>query len=212
MKTLTEFPSPTIKNALKTQQELLAAGKTPEELPAAMGEALKLEGDKLTFLLSALEEVKTRTDSLKRVIVSQLNEGETVPSTSKLIGEKVYTVEFYPAANKAPQKRADEGRGPRDGKRGGKRGEKRGGGRGGDDRKPRGEPRGERKPRPEGAPMQTQAAAGDPSAPKRPRRGPPTGAPDLPKPLTTPVPRKEAPAPAAAPQDAAPSSDAVAHS
>jgi hypothetical protein len=136
MKTLTEFAAATLKNAIAKKQELTASGKTAEELPAAMGEALKLEGDKLTYLLAAIEATHEKINNdFKRVIVSSLNEGETAPSSARLIGEKYYTVESYPHSMKqsAPAAR-DEGRGGRGG-RGGKGGRgdkdgKRGGGRG----------------------------------------------------------------------------------
>lgn len=135
MKTLTEFATPTLKNAHAKKQELTAAGKTAEELPAALGEALKIEGDKLTYLLAALELVGEKTHDLKRVVVSSLAEGEKAPSSAKLVGEKYYTVEHYAPINKGgPREDARGGRdkGRRDGKggKGGKRGEGRGGRRG----------------------------------------------------------------------------------
>jgi hypothetical protein len=157
MKTLTEFAAPVLKNAALKHAELTAAGKTAEELPAAMGEALKLEGDKLTHLLGALEALGTKTHELKRVVVSTLNEGETAPSTAKLVGEKYYTPEYYMpmVRNEAPTRDA---KGGRDGKRGGRDGKGRGGPGGDRGGKPggpgrgpggdRGAPRG---PRPEGA-------------------------------------------------------------
>lgn len=144
MKTLTEFATPTLKNAHEKRQELIAAGKTPEELPAALGEVLKLEGDKLTFILAALEAVGEKTHDLKRVVVSSLAEGEKAPSSAKLIGEKYYTVEYYPPIHKPGQQKPQaelhgKGRGGRDGKKGGKRGDRKGGDRkGAGDRGPRG--------------------------------------------------------------------------
>ncbi|MGK5087299.1 hypothetical protein WDW86_07050 [Bdellovibrionota bacterium FG-2] len=147
MKTLTEFAAITLKNASKTQAELTTAGKTPEELPAAMGEALKLEGDKLTFLLAALEIVGTKVTDLKRVVVYSLNEGETAPPTVKQKGEHCYLVEFYPSlTQKAQHDDRGDSRG-RDG-RGGARGDKRG--KRGDSRGPR--PGGDRRPPRESAP------------------------------------------------------------
>jgi hypothetical protein len=139
MKTLTEFAVPTLKNAFQKKQELTAAGKTAEELPAAMGESLKLEGDKLTYLLAALDVVGEKTNDLKRVIVSALNEGEKAPSGAKLIGEKYFTVEYYPSLHKGGPRKPEEGRGDkrggkRDGKRGGKPGDRRGGRGGGEGR------------------------------------------------------------------------------
>ena len=122
MKTITEFAVLTLKNAAKTKAELTAAGKTPEELPAALGEALKLEGDKLNFIVNALEAVGPRLDDLKRVIVSSLAEGESAPSNSKKMGEHVYTIENYGPIGAKPQNQPD------DRKDKGHRGDKRGGG------------------------------------------------------------------------------------
>ena len=164
MRTITEFAAPTLKKAAQTKAELLSAGKTAEELPAAMGEALKLEGEKLNYLMCALEVVGEKTNDLKRVIVASLNEGEKAPSSVKQMGEQYYTVEYYPSLNRGggkPQEGRDDrrgGRGRRGDKRGGKRGDRRGGrggeGRGGEaggpgaggENKPRG-PRGPRPPR-----------------------------------------------------------------
>lgn len=76
------------------QPELQAAGKTPEELPQAMGEALKLEGDKLKYLLTALEVLGNKTNNLKRVSVFTLNEGEKAPAKAK-VKEGVYFEVYY---------------------------------------------------------------------------------------------------------------------
>ncbi len=164
MKTLTEFPSQTLKNAAKTHQELTAAGKTPEELPAALGEALKVEGDKLTRLIAAIEVVGTRFDDLKRVVVLQTTaEGEKAPSGAQQKGELYYVTEYY--ASLQPQKPAGRGdrddrggkkgrggKGRRDGKGGrggerGERGEKRAGGGAGSEGGERGDRRPPREPR-----------------------------------------------------------------
>src|SRR6185295_9282668 len=112
MKTLTEFAAPTLKNAAKVRQELVTAGKTPEELPAAMGEALKLEGDKLTFMLAAIELVGEKVEDLKRVIVGALNEGEKAPSGATEKDGKQFVLEYYPSLS------AKGGKPGRDGKRG----------------------------------------------------------------------------------------------
>jgi hypothetical protein len=168
MKTLTEFVAVTLRTAGKTRAELTAGGKTVEELPPAMGEALKLEGDKLTFMMNALEAVGDKTEDLKRVIVFTLSEGEKAPNHAKQMGEHYYVVEYYPSLT--PKKsRGDSrddrggfgGRGGRDGKgRGDKRGGKRGEGRGGDSR---GENRGPREDRP------ANAGGRPPRGPRPPR-------------------------------------------
>ncbi|MCM2321735.1 MAG: hypothetical protein NDJ90_00560 [Oligoflexia bacterium] len=140
MKTLTEFAALTLKNATQTRQELLAAGKTPEELPQALGEALKLEGDKLAFLLAALDAVGTKLNDLKRVIVFALNEGETAPPRAFQKDDKFYVAEYFPPLHqKGAGGRAEPGHGKgrdgksRDGKKRGKGGRgdrgERGGGR-----------------------------------------------------------------------------------
>ena len=187
MKTLTEFAVITLKNAADKKQELTTAGKTAEELPAALGEALKVEGDKLTYLLAALETVGEKTRDLKRVIVSSLNEGETAPSAAKLVGDKYYTVEYFVKMSTQPPKpeRDERGgrRGGRDGKKGGGRGGP-GGDRGvrGGERGFGGAPGGDR-----GGPGGGGGAGGrggerGPRAPRAPQ-GPGT----LPKPLVKPV-------------------------
>lgn len=163
MKTITEFTALTLKNAAKAQADLTAAGKTAEEMPQALSEAIKVEGDKLSLLMSALESVGTKLDDLKRVIVSTLNEGEKAPSHAKLKGEHYFTAEYYPPIAKkgaAPQGQHERGGKGRDGKRGDRKGKGRGGRGGRDDRKPRGD-------RPEGAPK--EASERGPRGPRAPR-------------------------------------------
>ncbi len=169
MKTITEFLGATLKNALKTKQELVAAGKTAEELPAAMGESLKLEGDKLTVLLSTLEIVEKKTNDLKRVVVCTLAEGEVAPKGLEKKGDHYFSVEFFPPMpGQEPARgkgRGDARDGGKDRGRAGKRDGKRGG-RGGQDRDGRGGGRdgggGGRRPPRDGA----QAAPHD-GAPRR---------------------------------------------
>ncbi len=96
MKTITEFPSLSLKNASKVKLELIASGKTPEELPQALGETLKLEGDKLSFLMSALEMVGAKQNDLKRVVVYALNEGEKAPEGTIQKENNTFLVEYYP--------------------------------------------------------------------------------------------------------------------
>lgn len=137
MKTLTEFFATSLKAAQKAKEELVAAGKTAEELTAALGEQLKLEGDKLTRMISALDAVESRWDDLKRVVVLGLGEGEKAPAHARMVGELVFVVEHYAPLNvkKAPQESHRRGR---DGKKGrGGRGDRSKGG-GGRSRSPRG--------------------------------------------------------------------------
>jgi hypothetical protein len=134
MKTITEFAASTLKNAAKTQQELLAANKTAEEMPQAMGEALKLEGDKLNFLLSALEVVGDKANDLKRVVVLSLSEGEKAPHKALQKGENYFVAEYYlpesgkqkPVENAKSFDGKGKGRGKRGDKKEGRRGKPRG--------------------------------------------------------------------------------------
>ncbi len=150
MKTLTEFDAFRLKNALNTKKELTAAGKTAEELSAALGEALKLEGDKLTVFLAALEIAEERPEGLKRVVVFAVEEGKSAPKGALLRGDKNFLAEFF-APPASAQKRFDsDDRGGRDGKRGGKGGGK---GRGGREGGREGGGGGGRGPRPERTPV-----------------------------------------------------------
>lgn len=113
----------TLKLASKTCQELIAGGKTPEELPQALGEALKVEGDRLSFLINALEILGTKLEDLKRMVVYGLLEGEKPPGHLTQKGEHYYLVEYYPSLNKkAPAKDEPRKGGKEKGKRGGRRG------------------------------------------------------------------------------------------
>lgn len=97
MKTLTEFTAMSLKQASQLKADLTQQGKTPEELPTALGESLKIEGDRLTFLLNALETVGTKMADLKRVLVFSAAEGEKAPQGTVLKGEPAhgYLVEYY---------------------------------------------------------------------------------------------------------------------
>jgi hypothetical protein len=148
MKTMTEFSSFALKTAVEAADALATSGKTPEELPAALGEQLKLEGDKLTWMVAAIDVARAKNKNLKRILVLVLNEGEAAPKGAEVKEGFVLLPETFPSAHApaAPQK--DD---RRDGKRGGKRGDKRGGRDGkpgaGRDGKPGGGERGARGPR-----------------------------------------------------------------
>jgi hypothetical protein len=135
MKTLTEFDGFSIQRALNTKKELLAAGKTAEELPAAMGEALKLEGDKLTYFLNALELAETKPDGLKRVVVYAIEEGKSAPQGSVLKGDKHFRLEHFYTHQPKPARPERDARGGGKGKKDGDR-KKRGGRGGGGGRRP----------------------------------------------------------------------------
>jgi hypothetical protein len=136
MKTITEFPSMSLKTAAKAKQDLVTSGKTSEELPAALGEALKLEGTRLEFLVAILDIVGTKWTDLKRAIVYAPNEGEKAPVGLLQKGDHFYLVEYFPSLTQPgkPGSPADprhkDGKG--DGKRRGKGG--RNEGRGGESR------------------------------------------------------------------------------
>ncbi len=159
MRTVTEFFGTTFAKAFEIEKTLAAAGKTPEELPAAreaaIQEAYGFEGEKLKHFLAAIEVASAKPDRIKRVLVAQLTEGEKAPRTGLEKEGFVYTVEHFPSLHKPEPPKNDREFGGRGDKRG--RGKGRGGkgGRDGDGkgRGPRrsdrsGEPRGERPARP----------------------------------------------------------------
>ena len=133
MKTLTEFQGIWLKNALNHREELKKAGKTPEEIPVALGEILKLEGDRLAALMATFEAVGAKLDGLKRVVVLMLAENEVAPKGAHTQGAFQLVVEHYQAPGRAPQPGSGDSRPGRGDKRGGKRGGDGGrrGGRGG---------------------------------------------------------------------------------
>jgi len=157
MKTITEFNAFSLKNFANTRAELTASGKTPEELPAALGEALKLEGEKLNFVLQALETIGTKVNDLKRVVVYALTEGEKEPSKAVKKGDHYYLVEHYPpVGGKAQPQGRDSGRGDKRDRGDRKKGKR---GRGGEGRGSENRSAGDRPPRGEARPPR------DPSAP-----------------------------------------------
>jgi hypothetical protein len=94
MKLVTEFASFTIAKGLKTKATLLAEGKSPEDVQAALGESFKFEGDKLKHFVQALEVGALHSENLKRVVVMTLAEGETVPAKATKVEETHYVPEF----------------------------------------------------------------------------------------------------------------------
>ena len=162
MKTLTEFfgrnlksleeQLATIQSGAKSAAEeaLKTEGKTEEEIQAALPEAIKtavatkiteltkMEGEKIDWLFSALDMVKGKKGSIKRVLVMSAAEGEKIPAGLKEVSGKYFSIEFFPEAAR-PGTKVETSRDERGGRRGGK------GGRDGGDRRPR---------RPEGAPAE----------------------------------------------------------
>ena len=208
MKTLTQFTSNQLKNGIQKATEFTTAGKTAEELPVAMGEEFKMEGDKLKFFMHAIDVVKTRADGLKRVVVLNFAETEKIPSSYQKRDENHYLAEYYPSLEKPAKGRGGRFEGKGDGKRGkgrggkGGRGDKRGGG--GPGRNDRG--RGPRGPgAPDGASPEAQAAAagGEGGGDRRPRgrRRPPRELKPLGPPPPIPKPREDAPKPEQKPEN-----------
>jgi hypothetical protein len=128
MKSVTEFASFTLTNALKTKTSLAGEGKSPEEIEAAFGESTKFEGEKLKHFMSAMDVAAQHPEGLKRVLVLSLNEGEKAPPKSVQVESVCYVPDFYVAPKPPAPKDAQGGRGGRGG-RGGKGGP--GGGKGG---------------------------------------------------------------------------------
>jgi hypothetical protein len=160
MKTLTEFPGFNLKNAVKVKQELLAGGKTAEELPPALGEALKIEGDRLNFIVNAIELVEKKLEDIKRVVVYSLAEGEKAPAHSVQKGDHYFLAEYYPSLVKeAPRDKKPHGPGKPRGKRKGR------GGRRGEGGKDFQKPEGSSQERPEGENQRRRR-------PRFPRRAP----------------------------------------
>lgn len=110
MKSVTEFPTFKLMQGLKSKGELSAAGKTPEELTQALGEAFKMEGDKLKHFSNAIDVASQNQDKLCRVLVVSLAEGETIPPKAVKVEEHYYVPEFQkevkPVMSKADIKSA----------------------------------------------------------------------------------------------------------
>ena len=107
---------------VRTKAELAAAGKTPEEIQAGIGEAHKYEGDKLKHFMNALEVAAQNETDLMRILVGSLVEGENPPPKATKIEEFVYIPEFK-SAPKAISMTKNDPRGggkKKDGKGGGK--------------------------------------------------------------------------------------------
>lgn len=121
MRLVTEFASFTLVKGISTRAALLAEGKSPEEVEAGLGEAFKLEGDKLKHFVNSLDVAAANADKLKRVVVLSLNEGENAPAKATKIDDVYYGPEFLVAARPAAEKTDAKGggRGGRGGGRGG---------------------------------------------------------------------------------------------
>lgn len=113
MKSVTEFPIHKLNQGIKAKTELAAAGKTPEEIQASIGETFKLEGDKLKHFVNACEVAGQNLERLARVLVVSLNEGEAAPPKALKVEEFHYVPDFMVDARKpvltkvVPQKGGD---------------------------------------------------------------------------------------------------------
>lgn len=124
MKAVTEFSVFTLNSAIQTKAALTAEGKSPEEIQESLGKSLKIEGEKLGYLIQSLEVASTNAQNLKRVVIVKLNEGEKAPLKAVQVEELHFIPEFFAAAGSAP-KPAAQGKG---GRQGGNRGGNKGGG------------------------------------------------------------------------------------
>ncbi len=113
MKAVTEFASFTLNQGIKSKAALTTEGKTPEEVQATLGETFKLEGEKLTYFVNAVDVAAKNPESLKRVVVMSLNEGENAPAKGIQIEQLYYVPEFYVEAKPAAQAQKPGGKGGR---------------------------------------------------------------------------------------------------
>lgn len=117
MKSITEFAQPILQKVLTAKAALLAEGKTSEEIEASMGETLKLEGEKLKYIIAAADLVADKK-LVRRVMVASFAEGETAPAKYQKVDETYYLVEtldLTPAAAPAAPTKGGKPGGPRKG-------------------------------------------------------------------------------------------------
>ncbi len=124
MKSITEFSQPTLQKFLAAKAALTAEGKTAEETMAAIGESMKLEGDKLKFIFAAGDLV-VEQKAFKRVLVASIAEGEAAPAKYTKVEDNYYMIEtmdmFKPmSAAAAPAAKGGARGGQRGGPGGGK--------------------------------------------------------------------------------------------
>lgn len=96
MKSITEFAAPTLQKGLTLVGDLSTQGKSAEEISAAVGEAMKYEGDKLKHFINSVEVAKSITQGrLKRVLVVSFGESEKVPEKAVKVDDTHYMAEFF---------------------------------------------------------------------------------------------------------------------
>lgn len=114
MKSITEFQVFTLQKIAAAKNQLLADGKTPEEVSAGIGETFKLEGDKLRYALAASDLIKDKT-AVRRVLIVGFAEGEAVGPKYQKVEEDYYLVEMVETRPAAPVASTDKRGGPRRG-------------------------------------------------------------------------------------------------
>lgn len=109
MKSVTEFFTHKLLKGLEAKTALANDGKTPEEIQQSLGESFKLEGDKLKYFFNSLEVAEANKESLARILVVSLAEGETIPPKSVKVEEHYYIPEFQKAAPALVLTKAEKG-------------------------------------------------------------------------------------------------------
>lgn len=94
MKSVTEFFTHKLVKGIESKTALEAEGKTPEEIQASIGEAFKLEGDKLKHFLNSMTVATEHMENLARIQVISLNEDEAAPAKSIKIEDHHYIPDF----------------------------------------------------------------------------------------------------------------------
>jgi hypothetical protein len=189
MKTITEFNSIVFSDTLAKLQTWTTENKTAEEIETLVGEATKLEGERIKLLLNAVEITKTKMSHLKRVVVLTAAEGEKAPDGMIAKDAHFFLIEHH---STAPRKEA-----PKDDSFGGKgfgKDKKRGGNgnrdnKGRDDRRPSSDNKavGENKPSGEKIVLTTSGKPSDNTHPAKPRFDKPRGPrPERPNPPSLP--------------------------
>lgn len=118
MKSVTEFFTHKLIKGLDTKKALTGEGKSPEEVLAGLGEAFKLEGDKLKFFNNAMDVASQNMEKLSRILVVTYSEGETIAPKAVKIEEHHYIPEFQTAAGSVAVKPSKGGGGDKKGKKG----------------------------------------------------------------------------------------------
>ena len=119
MKSISEFQSFTLQKISTAKAQLLADGKTSEEVSTAIGVTFKLEGDKLRYALAASDLIKDKPP-VRRVVIVGFAEGETVGPKFQKVEEDYYLVEMVENRLAAQPAATDKRGGPRRGTGGNK--------------------------------------------------------------------------------------------